>query len=139
MKNDISQKWEFLYEIERNYYIIGSNACFQCNEQEIIQNYLIYKGSCENKEFMNYPPQIIAKYIQNDIGTAFHDVFKKIYDYLKSIDKTKIGNDEIILLKSLIQDHGDELDLQIEKWKKASLCYDLIQANEGKIIQHPWA
>ena len=118
---------EFIYELGERYYIIGRATCVEIFDTKLISLYEDFVGKTNFLEFDTIQRNIQKWQVQinkiKEIGISYQRICNACMT-----EKLTWSSNEFFLLIKLEEEYSREIDRQIDRRNKASLCLDFIDA-----------
>ena len=114
----LNAMYEFIYELNGTYYIIGMNECRICENPILIEKYKTYTSLINDDEFISEIPEMFTGF-RNKVA----DIFKVIRLACNvPFEAREMTEEKVCLRAHLEHEFEDEITKQIKKWLKADSC-----------------
>ena len=116
--SNLSTMYEFIYDLNGTYYVIGMNECRKCEDPSLIEKYQTYAGLIQKDEFKNKVPEMFK---------GFRDKVADIYKEIKlecnvPFESREMTKEKVDLRARLEQEFDCKISDQINNWLKADSC-----------------
>ncbi len=126
---DLKNKYEFIYKLDNNYYIIGTSICELCTDSRLIAMYDDFETMTKEDEFCRDIHEMVRS-----CRDKYAEAYKNIYCECSKLYpcKSKLTQDEHKLLDNLESNvtYREKLSEQCKTWEKASKCLNYKEFDE---------
>lgn len=115
---NLKDKKEFIYLLDGKYYLIGTCACEEVVDPELLEQYAKYNELTQNDEF-EYDVRKMRPWFRDEVGQVFDDLLLACH---VDIGESRLDEKSAVLRKRLEENYRGEIENQLDTWLKADLC-----------------